>query len=153
MPSPLPQDLRDRVLAAYDRGLQTKEIAANFAVSPAWARRVNQVRREEGRTTPLSMGGVRVVKIDLEQLRKLVQEKPDATIPELHQRLGLDTCCESAVGRALIRLGLTFKKRRFTPPNRIGRMSPRNARNGPAGSRRVRQDDSSSSMKRGPKPT
>ena len=34
------------------------------------------------------MGGVRVVKVDLEQLRKLVEQQPDATIPELHQRLG-----------------------------------------------------------------
>ena len=140
MPLPLSQDLRDRVLAAYDRGQQTKEIAANFDVSPAWARRVKQIRREEDRTTPLPMGGVRVVKIDLQQLRKLVEEKPDATIPELHQRLGLNTCCESAVGRALIRLGLTFKKRRFAPPNRIGRMSPKNAPIGPVSSRRVRQD-------------
>jgi transposase len=141
MPSPLSQDLRDRVLAAYDRGLQTKEIAGNLGVSPAWARRVHQVRREQGRTAPLRMGGVRLVKIDLEKLRKLVEEKPDATIPELHQRLGLETCCESAVGRALIRLGLTFKKRRFAPPNRIGQMSRKNAWIGPASSRRVRRDD------------
>jgi transposase len=141
MPSPFSQDLRDRVLAAYDRGEQTKEIARNFDVSPAWVRRVKQIRREEGRTTPLPMGGMRVVKIDLEQLRQLVEEKPDATIPELHRRLGLDTCCESAVGRALIRLGLTFKKRRFALPNRIGRMSLKNAWIGPASSRRVRLAD------------
>ena len=141
MPSPLSQDLRDRVLAAYDRGEQTKEIAAHFDVSPAWARRVKQIRREEGRTRPLPMGGVRVVKIDLERLGKLVEEKPDATIPELHQRLGVNICCESAVGRALSRLGLTFKKRRFAPPNRIGRMSLKNARNGPAGGRGGRRND------------
>jgi transposase len=139
MPSPLSQDLRDRVLSAYDRGQQTREIARNFGVSPAWARRVKQIRREQSRTTPLPMGGVRVVKIDLEQLRKFVEEKPDATIPELHKRLGLNICCESAVGRALIRLGLTFKKRRFAPPNRIDRMSLKNARIGLASSRRVRQ--------------
>jgi transposase len=141
MASALSQDLRDRVLAAYDRGRQTREIAETFAVSPAWARRVRQVRREQDRTAPLPMGGVRVVKIDLQQLAQLVEEQPDATIPELHQRLGLETCCESAVGRALIRLGLTFKKRRFTPANRIGRMSRKNARIGHVGSRRVRQAD------------
>jgi transposase len=141
MASPLSQDLRDRVLAAYDRGRQTKEIAKTFAVSPAWARRVKQVRREQSRTTPLPMGGVRVVKIDLQQLAKLVEEQPDATIPELHQRLGLDKCCESAVGRALIRLGLTFKKRRFTPANRIGRMSRKNVRIGHVASRRARRAD------------
>ena len=110
MAAPYSQDLRQRVLGAYDRGKQTKEIAQTFAVSPAWARRVKQVRREQNRTSPLPMGGMRVIKIDLEQLRKLVEQQPDATIPELHQRLGVERCCESAVGMALSRLGLSFKK-------------------------------------------
>lgn len=30
------QDLRDRVLAAYDRGIKTRPIANLFLVSPAW---------------------------------------------------------------------------------------------------------------------
>jgi transposase len=110
MATPYAQHLRDRVLAAYDRGKQTKEIADSFAVSPAWARRVKQVRREENRTTPLPMGGVRVEKIDMDQLRRLVEQQPDATILELHQRLGIERCSESAVGMALLRLGLSFKK-------------------------------------------
>jgi transposase len=131
MPKPYEQDLRERVLAAYDRGKQTKEIADTLGVSPAWARRVKQVRREEQRTTRLPMGGVRVVKVDLEQLRKLVEQQPDATIPELHHRLGgKDRCSESAVGMALQRLGLSFKKRRPTPPSRTGPTSRKNAASG-----------------------
>jgi transposase len=85
------------------------------------------------------MGGVRVVKVDLEQLRQLVQQQPDATIAELHQRLGADRCSESAVGMALSRLGLSFKKRRFMPPSRTGPMSPRNAQTGRTSSRRLRR--------------
>ena len=131
MPKPYEQDLRDRVLAAYDRGKQTKEIADTLGVSPAWARRLKQVRREEQRTTRLPMGGVRVVKVDLEQLRKLVEQQPDATIPELHQRLGgADRCSESAVGMALQRLGLSFKKRRCMPPSRTAPTSRKNAARG-----------------------
>ena len=131
MPAPYEQGLRDRVLSAYDRGKQTKEIAGTLGVSPAWARRVKQVRRQEQRTTRLPMGGVRVVKVDLEQLRKLVEQQPDATIPELHQRLGgAEQCSESAVGMALRRLGLSFKKRRCMPPSRTGPMSPPGARTG-----------------------
>lgn len=42
------QDLRDRVLAAYNRGMQTRQIAEVFAVSASWARRVKQRRREAG---------------------------------------------------------------------------------------------------------
>jgi transposase len=119
--------------------MQTKEIADTFDVSPAWARRVKQVRREEKRTSPLPMGGLRLVKIDLEQLRKLVDEQPDATIPELHQRLGIGCCSESAVGMALDRLGLTFKKRRFMLPSRTGRMSPSSVASGRSSSRRRRR--------------
>jgi transposase len=111
MPKPYEQDLRDRVLGAYDRGKTTKEISSTIGVSPAYARRVKQVRREEHRTTRLPMGGVRVIKVDLEQLRQLVDQQPDATIAELHQRLGKDRCSESAVAMALQRLDLSFKKR------------------------------------------
>jgi transposase len=69
------------------------------------------------------MGGVRVVKIDSERLRQLVAEQPDATTHELHQRLSCD-CCESAVGMALDRLGLTFKKRRSLQASKIDLTSP-----------------------------
>jgi transposase len=141
MAAPYSQDLRQRVLSAYDRGKQTKEIAQTFAVSPAWARRVKQVRREEDRTAPLPMGGVRVIKVDLVKLRQLVEQQPDATIPELHQRLGTDRCSESAVNMALLRLGLSFKKRRFMPPSRIGPTLPKSAVTGRTSNRRVRQDD------------
>ncbi|MCE9589330.1 MAG: IS630 transposase-related protein [Planctomycetes bacterium] len=123
------QDLRDRVFGARDRGLKTKEVADLFDVSPSWVRRVLQRRREEGRTTPLPRGGVTVVKIDMERLRQLVQEQPDATIRELHERLGI-ACCESAVGMALGRLGLSFKKRRSTPRSRTGPTSPSGGRSG-----------------------
>ena len=107
------QDLRDRVLAAYDRGMKTKQIADLFQVSSSWARRVKQRRRESGETAPRPRGGATVVKIDLARLAELVRQRPDATTRELHARLGVD-CSESAVGMALRRLGLSFKKRRFT---------------------------------------
>lgn len=123
------QDLRDRILAAYDRGMQTLEIATVFQVSKAWARRVKQRRREHGETRPRAMGGARVVKIDSQRLRQLVAEQPDATTRELHQRLGCD-CCESAVGMALDRLGLTFKKRQSLQVSRIGPISPSVGRSG-----------------------
>jgi len=120
MGAPYAQDLRDRVLSAYDRGMTTRQIADVFDVSPAWARRVKQRRRENGETSPRPMGGVRVVKIDLLRLADLVAQQPDATLKELREKLGV-ACAESAVCMALKRLGLSFKKRRFTPPSRIVR--------------------------------
>jgi len=45
------QDLRDRVLAAYDRGMKAKQIAELFEVRSSWARRVKQRRHETDETT------------------------------------------------------------------------------------------------------
>ena len=114
------QDLRDRVLSAYDRGLKTKEIADLFQVSRSWARRVKQRQREAGETKPRPRGGATVIKINIEQLAELVKQRPDATVKELHALLGIH-CSESAVGVALRRLGLTFKKRQSMRPSRIAR--------------------------------
>ena len=116
------QDLRDRVIAARDRGMKTKQVADLFNVSPAWVRRVMQRLREHGETTPRPRGGVTLVKIDMQRLRELVAEQPDATVRQLHERLGID-CSQSAVDMALRRMGLSFKKKRSTPPSRCGPLS------------------------------
>ena len=123
------QDLRDRVIAARARGMPTIQVARLFHVSPAWVRRVMQRLREHGETTPRRRGGVTVVKIDMQRLRELVEAQPDATIRELHERLGID-CSQSAVDMALRRLGLSFKKRRSTRRSRIVRTSRKSVNNG-----------------------
>lgn len=125
------QDLRDRVLAAYDRGMQTKQIAETFDVSRAWARAVKQRRRETGETSARPGGGLRIVKIDLARLAELVEEQPDATTAELHDRLGIQ-CSQSAVGMALRRLNLSFKKRRSMLPSRTVLTSQNDERSGRA---------------------
>lgn len=129
MGAPYAQDLRDRVLTAYDRGMKTKQIADVFQVSPAWARRVKQRRRETGETTPRPMGGATVVKIDVVRLAELVRQRPDATLAELRVMLGVD-CVESAVCMALKRLGLSFKKRRSARQSKTVRMSHNGASHG-----------------------
>jgi transposase len=99
--------------------METKEIAEIFKVSPAWARRVKQRRRETGRTSALPRGGSRP-KVDGIRLAALVEEQPDATLYELRERLGVK-CSESSMVRALQRIGMTFKKRRSMLQSRIGR--------------------------------
>jgi len=133
MARPYSQDLRDRVLAAYRRGMQTKQIAELFSVSAAWARRVKQRLRERGERSARPMGGARVIKIDEAKLAELVAQRPDATTRELREMLGVD-CSESAVGFALQRLGLSFKKRRSMRPSRIARTLLRSGGDGDVGS-------------------
>jgi transposase len=123
------QDLRDRVIAARDGGMRTKRVAEVFKVSASWVRRVMQRRREHGEQSPRPRGGATLIKIDLDKLRQLVQEQPDATVRQLHERLGI-ACSVSAVDMALRRMGLSFKKRRCMPPSRIEPMWLNDARSG-----------------------
>jgi len=122
-------DLRQRVIDDCDAGLGTKAVAQKYSVSPAWVRRLKQHRRERGDIVPRTGGGFRSRKIDPRRLRELVEAQPDATLEELRQRLDVG-CSAWAVGKALRKLGMTFKKRRFTPPSKNGRTSPRDAHDG-----------------------
>lgn len=134
MAAPYSEDLRSRVLGAYARGMQTKEISEAFDVSPAWARRVKQRLREHGETSPRPMGGKRFEKIDRARLAELVRACPDATLDELRGRLGI-RCALSAISLALTKLGLSFKKRRSTRPSRTAPTSRPGVRSGRAGAR------------------
>ncbi len=111
MPIPYSQDLRDRVLAACDRAMRTKQIADLFGVSRSWVRRVKQRRREHGEVGPRPPEPpVRYAKINRVRLRELVETHPDATLVELRTMLGVQ-CAESAIWKALDKMGFTFKKR------------------------------------------
>jgi transposase len=134
MAAPYSQDLRDRVLAAYDRGIRTRQIASVFCVSPAWARRIKQRRNETGETTPRRMGSPGICKVDRAQLRDLVTTHPDATLAELRELLGV-SCALSTISIALNRMGFTFKKRRSTRPSRIVLTSRRGVISGVNGPR------------------
>lgn len=121
MPVPYSQDLRDRVLAACDRPMKTKQVADLFGVSSSWVRRVKQRRREHGESSPRPPEPkARCAKIDRDRLRELVETHPDATLAELRVMLGVQ-CADSAIWKALDKMGYTFKKRRSMRRSRIGR--------------------------------
>ena len=108
-------DLRQRVVAACDEGLDTHvEIAERFAVSQSWIRRLLQRRRDTGSIAPAPHRGGRAPAYDTqasERLLRAVAEDPDATLRELAAAAGV-TCGTSATDRALRRLGITRKKSR-----------------------------------------
>jgi transposase len=115
------QDLREKVVRACDeqRGTQV-QIARTFGVSTAWIRRLLQRRRETGSIAALPRGGSTASKMTPERCTRLivlVQEQPDATLQELSERLEVPVHL-STVARALIRLGLTVKKKSCGPPSR-----------------------------------
>ncbi len=131
MATPYSQDLRDRILRAYDQGMKTKWIAEAFHVSPSWARRVKQRRRETGETTHRRMGSPGVTIVDRAQLNSLVCKHPDATLTELRVMLGVK-CALSTLCEALKQLGFSLKKKRSMRRSRTARMS---CKDGPSGAR------------------
>src|SRR4051812_20148658 len=106
-------DLRERVVAACDRGEGTREqIAKRFQVGLAWVYRLLHRRRETGSIEPKPHGGGQKPAFDppaAERLRQAVADRPDATLEELRESVGI-ACGTSAVHRALERLGPPRKK-------------------------------------------
>ena len=109
-------DLRQWVVGDCDAGLGTTAVARKYAVSSVWVRRLKQQRRERGDLEP-RRGGHYPRKFNRDRLSELVADRPDATLAELREALGVDVSL-SAICVALKRLELTCKIRRSTPPPR-----------------------------------
>ena len=111
---PYSNDLRERVISAVDHHEGTlSHIARRFQVSLKTVRRWLQRRRQTGSLDPTPHGGGRHRAVDgqdAERLKQLVRERPDATLDEMNTSLGLD-CSRMAIARALVRLGISRKKK------------------------------------------
>ena len=119
MPASYSSDLRQRVLADCDHGMPTLEVARKYTVSPAWVRRLKQRRRQTGETAPRPQrhGPVPLSQTHGEQIRQAVAARPDATLAELHQKLGLAVAL-STLWAAVAALGLRLKKKSLAPPSK-----------------------------------
>jgi transposase len=108
------QDLRQRVIDTVERGEGSlRQIARRFLVSLSFVTRLLRHHRETGSVEPKPHGGGRPPALgpaDLERLRQLNREQPDATLEELRQRLGV-ACSLMAISRALRKLKITRKKK------------------------------------------
>jgi len=111
---PLSNDLRERIVAAVDRREGSRrELARRFVVDVSCITRLLQLRRQTGSIDPRPHGGGKPPTLDddgLERLRRLVQERPDATLQELRDGLGIGGGI-MIIWRALKKLGITRKKK------------------------------------------
>jgi transposase len=127
MPAAYSLDLRRRVLAAVDAQDGTRAaIAARFAVSTAWIRRLVQRRRETGAIAPSPHRGGPAPALDADhraRLRALVADQPDATLAEFRDRLAAPVGVMT-IARALKDLRLPLKKSRSGRPSKTDRTSP-----------------------------
>ena len=115
-------DLRERVLAAVDRGTSREEIVRTLGVShPTVRRYLLRLRRKTGSVAPKSLPK-RPFRIGTpEQKRALwaqLEAHPEATLEhhrEMWERERGARVSIATMSRAIRRLGWTYKKRRWEP--------------------------------------
>jgi len=139
MKRPISLDLRQRIVASYDQNEGTREeIAQRFRVSLGMVKKLLQQRRHTGDIAcQYHRCGrrPRIVAVHRQKLRELLNRKPDLTLEELRQATQLD-CTVQAIHYVLEKMGLTYKKRRSAPVNKIDRILPERAGTGGGSSRR-----------------
>src|SRR5271157_4640500 len=117
-------DLRRKLLQAYDRGEGTLEqLAERFSVSVPWAWKISAQRKRSGQMERIEQrrGTSRKVTLAVqERLRGWVQSQPDTTLIELQQKLEKAQRLHVSLGRlwqVLRQMGLRLKKSHSTPAN------------------------------------
>ena len=120
MPAPYSLDLRNRVIKAIEEeNLSIAEVARRFLVSYDFAYDLWNRYQETGSIAAKKVGGNKQPKVDKageELIKNWLLECPDLTIPALctryQQEVGVSMGC-SSMGRALTRIGFSFKKKRI----------------------------------------
>ena len=105
-------EVRQRAIAAYEAGKGTQaQVAELYGVDISTFQRWLQRYRESGRAAPLPRGHNPPALDDpqMQQLDALVQQRPDATLEQLRETLGVP-CSNVAIHNALKRLGYRYKK-------------------------------------------
>lgn len=135
MPQPYSDDLRCKLLEAYEAGAGSlRKLAAQFRVSWGYAKKIRRQQLQSGRKErprqqrhgPVSRMSAAVQ----ESLRAWLREQPDLTEAELQERLtgqGVQVV-KSRVGQVLRAMGLRRKKNRSTRPNATGKRTASSAK-------------------------
>lgn len=123
MAKALPVELRERVVQGVtEKGLTIAAAADLYEVGTASVKRWLAMSRSRGDVQPLAMGGVRVVRIGLDEKQRLldlVERMSDATVEELTEAFAErhgTALSRSSMSRALQRFGITRKKKASARP-------------------------------------
>jgi transposase len=124
MGKPLADDLRRKLLFAYDQGDGSlPELAVRFLVSLGWAKKISAARKRTGQAERLPHKPGRKPRAGVDQQQKIrdwFQQQPDLTLAEVQQKLLLEaavTLSQTQIGKLLQKLGLRLKKSRSMPPS------------------------------------
>ena len=107
-------DLRERIVAARERGQSAQEVASLFAVSKRSVERYWKLHRNTGSLAPRQRGGYRRSRLEKHDatLRRWIKEQADLTLAQLQERIAADlgvTLGITALWHRLERLGLSYK--------------------------------------------
>lgn len=113
-------DLRRKLLETHDRGQGSlSELAQRFGVSRGWAWKISAARRRTGQIEQPVFHPGRKARLDRKALAVILQEQPDATLPEIQagveKRTGL-RFCTSRLWLVVRQMGFRLKKSPSSAP-------------------------------------
>jgi len=116
MGKPHPVELRERAVALVEQGNTHTEAARRLCVSIKFVNDMVRLKRETGSLAPKPQGNPGRGKLTGVKgwVERRIAARPDLTIDELTVELGSEHGLKvhrSSVGRLLLRLGLSHKKR------------------------------------------
>jgi transposase len=120
-----PEELRIRVINAYQEGATYKQVAERFVVSLNWVAKVCQRWRDLRRIEPLPRGGTRPPKITQTirlAMAAWINATPDMTLLQIRDRIDASFgvhVSETTVSYHCQKLGFTLKKKSATNPSAI----------------------------------
>ena len=122
----LGDDLRRKLLFAYDQGEETlEELASRFLVSVGWAKKISSARNRTGQAERLPHKPGRKPHAGIEaqqQVKAWFVQQPDLTLAEVQKKLLSEAGVSLSlpqIWKLLRKLGLRLKKSRSTPPSEI----------------------------------
>ena len=126
MGKPYSMDLRERVIAALDGGMSTRQAAKRYLIGIATAGAWGRLKRSTGEVRPARQGKPKgsVLDAHADFIFGLIAEAPDITLEEIAERLSDERAVRvvsTAVWKFLDRHDMTHKKR---PPTRASRSAP-----------------------------
>ena len=109
----LSNDTRQRLIQAYEKNHNAKEVAECYGVHLSTVYRLYQRKEETGDVKSLTerCGRKRILSDeDIRKIDRVIEEQPDITIRELHEKLDLP-CSHETLRKAALELGWRYKKK------------------------------------------
>jgi len=118
------REIREAVVKAYLGGKASKsQLADIFGYHLSAINRWLRDFKRDNRLEPLPRGHLRTAFSENEQrqLSVLLMEQPDITIAEIKEKFAKN-CSPSSVHRTIVALGFRYKKKHYSPVNKIERI-------------------------------